>query len=121
MNLKMGPLWETTFLEVNPLSPSDRFMIARHSPGRPCEVGLPIGSPEKGGGEVHRRFRQSVLSSPSCLGIIAKYGHISDISATVGQRFSAVQTAWRCVQSGANLSPPNSLLTGKNTGNLPVF
>ena len=31
----------TTFLEVKPLSPSDRFMIARHLPELPCEVGLP--------------------------------------------------------------------------------
>jgi hypothetical protein len=28
---------------------------------------------------------------------------------------------WRCAQSGANLSPPKSLLTEKNTGNLRIL
>ena len=38
---------------------------------------------------------QSVLSSPVCLGIIAKYGHYSRISEEDEPNFSAVQTAWR--------------------------
>jgi hypothetical protein len=35
--------------------------------------------------------------------------------------FSAALTVWRSAQSGANLSLPNSLRTGKNTGNLRDF
>jgi hypothetical protein len=38
---------------------------------------------------------QSVLRSPICLGIIAKYGHCSRISARSERTFSAVQTSWR--------------------------
>jgi len=38
---------------------------------------------------------QSVLSSPVCLGIIAKNGHLSRISGEGRREFSAVQTAWR--------------------------
>ena len=38
---------------------------------------------------------QSVLCSPVCLGIIAKYGHLSRISEVEEPTFSAVQTAWR--------------------------
>lgn len=45
----------------------------------------------------------------------------SRILPGVLQGFSAVQIAWRCAQSGANRSPSNSLLTGKNTGNLRNF
>ena len=52
---------------------------------------------------------------------VAKYGHLSRISEVEEPTFSAVQTAWRCAQSSANLSPLNSLLTGKNTGNLRDF
>jgi hypothetical protein len=36
-------------------------------------------------------------------------------------RFSATQTAWRSTESGANLSPQNSLLTGKNRGNFLIL
>jgi len=39
----------------------------------------------------------------------------------VWRNSSALQTCWRSAQSGANLSLPNSLLTGKNTGNLRNF
>jgi hypothetical protein len=38
---------------------------------------------------------QSVLSSPVCLGTIARYGHYSSILAQSERNFSAVQTAWR--------------------------
>jgi len=38
---------------------------------------------------------QSILCSPVCLGIIAKYGQFSRISEVEEPTFSAVQTAWR--------------------------
>ena len=38
---------------------------------------------------------RSVLCSPVCLGIIAKYGHFPGISDEEEPIFSAVQTAWR--------------------------
>ena len=47
---------------------------------------------------------QSVLRSPVYLGIIAKYGHCSRISARSERTFSAVQTSWRSAQSRANSS-----------------
>jgi hypothetical protein len=42
-----------------------------------------------------RRAQQSVLHSPVCLGIIAKYGQVFANSAVRWRVFSAVQTAWR--------------------------
>src|SRR5258706_4860614 len=45
---------------------------------------------------------QSVSCGPVCLGIIAKFGHYSRISAQNEWNFSAAQTAWR---SGMNSNP----------------
>jgi hypothetical protein len=53
---------------------------------------------------------QSVLWSPVCRGIIAKYGHYSRISAQRERNFSAVKTAWRSAQDsnpGYNLLRPH--------------
>src|ERR1019366_3920428 len=46
---------------------------------------------------------------------------IRAISQELRAVFSARQTLWRSRQSGANSSPPNSLVTGKITGNFQDF
>ena len=62
--------------KVKPVSRHHRFVIALHSP----ETGLPFCRPEKRG-EIETSRRQAVnFSSPLCLGIIAKNGHVSRIS-----------------------------------------
>jgi hypothetical protein len=52
---------------------------------------------------------------------MAKLRPFLAISSEIQADFSALQTAWRRGQSGANHSHANSLLTGKNTGNLHIF
>jgi hypothetical protein len=45
--------------------------------------------------EEHFAAEQSVLCSPVCSGIIAKYGHYSRILSPSEWSFSAAETAWR--------------------------
>jgi hypothetical protein len=59
------------------------------------ETGLRMGLLEKSQDNTAFDAEQSVLRSPVCLGIIAKYGHFSRIFRESRQEFSAVQTAWR--------------------------
>jgi hypothetical protein len=107
--------------EVNSLGPNPWLVIALHSPYAFVETGLRMCLPEKSQENTAFTAEQSVLCSPAGPGTIAKYGHYSRISAQSERNFCAVQTAWRSAQSGANSSPPNSLLTGKITGNLLDF
>jgi hypothetical protein len=68
----------------NTTSPSRRFLIALHSRGKSRRVGPPIGAAEKSRDELAERAQQSVLHSPVCLGVIAKYGQFSQIPISVG-------------------------------------
>jgi hypothetical protein len=81
--------------KVNPLWPNPRLVIALHSPNALLETGLRVCPPEKSQDRSPFATEQSVLCSPVCLPIIAKYGHYSRISAPSEGNFSAVQTAWR--------------------------
>jgi hypothetical protein len=67
-------------------------LIALHSPYALLETGLRMSLPEKSQGSTAFDAEQSVLCTPVCLGIIAKYGHFSRISAQSEWNFSAVQT-----------------------------
>ena len=77
-------------------------MIALHSPNALLETGLRMCLPEKSRDRTASDAEQSVLRSPVCLGIIAKYRHYLRISAQSERNFSAVQTAWR---SGKDSNP----------------
>jgi len=63
------------------LWPNLRLVIALHSPDAVLETGLRRRLPEKSRHRAAFAAEQSVLRSPVCLGIIAKYGHCSRISA----------------------------------------
>jgi hypothetical protein len=80
---------------VNSLRPNPRLLIALHSPNALPQTGLRMCLPEKSRTLTAFGAEQSVLCSPVCLGIIAKYGHFLRISEEVGPTFSAVQTTWR--------------------------
>src|ERR1019366_3478433 len=67
--------------KVNSLWPNLRLVIALHSPDAVLETGLRRRLPEKSRHRAAFAAEQSVLRSPVCLGIIAKYGHCSRISA----------------------------------------
>jgi hypothetical protein len=79
-----------------------RLVIAVHSLNALVETGPRVCHPEKSQHVEATRSEQSVLCSPVCLGIIAKYGHFLRISEEVGPTFSAVQTTWR---SGKDSNP----------------
>jgi hypothetical protein len=81
--------------KVNSLRPNPRLLIALHSPIALPQTGLRMCLPEKSRTLTAFGAEQSVLCSPVCLGIIAKYGHFLRISEEVGPTFSAVQTTWR--------------------------
>jgi hypothetical protein len=73
--------WVQNPTEVNRLSPSDRFIIARHSPELSWETGLLNSAAEKKR-EVWAEWRgQSILSGPVYSKLIVKYGRISHLSA----------------------------------------
>ena len=61
---------------VNSLGPNPWLLIALHSPYALLETGLRMCRPEKSQDKGPLLVRQSVLCSPVCLGIIAKYGHV---------------------------------------------
>jgi hypothetical protein len=88
--------------KVNSLRPNPRLLIALHSPNALPQTGLLVCVPEKSRTLTAVGAEQSVLCSPVCLGIIAKYGHFLRISEEVGPTFSAVQTTWR---SGKDSNP----------------
>ena len=85
--------------------PSPRLSIACIRLMPTLKTGLRMCPAEKRRDSDPFAAEQSVLCSPVCLGIIAKYGHLSRIAEGEEPTFSAVQTAWRSAQSGANLSP----------------
>jgi hypothetical protein len=67
--------------KVNSLGPNPQLLIALHSPNALLKTGLHMCLPEKSRHRTASDAKQSVLRSPVCLGIIAKYGHYSRISA----------------------------------------
>jgi len=73
--------------KVNSLSLNPRHLIAFHSPYTFLETGLRMCPAEKAGTVTPFSTEQSVLCSPVCLGIIAKYGHVSRIS---GERAATI-------------------------------
>jgi hypothetical protein len=81
--------------QVNSPWPDPQVLIALCSPIALLETGLRMRLPEKSRILTLFGAEQSVLHSPVCLGIIAKYGHCSRVSAQSERNFSAVQTAWR--------------------------
>ena len=81
--------------KVNSRYPKPRIVIAVHSPNALVETGPRVCHPEKSQHVEATRSEESVLSSPICLGIIAKYGHFLRISEEEEPTFSAGQTAWR--------------------------
>ena len=81
--------------KVNSLWPNPELVIALHSPSALLETGLHLCPTEKDLDIASFDPKQSVLCSPVCLRLIAKYGHHSRISQKCGRTFSALQTAWR--------------------------
>jgi hypothetical protein len=72
--------------------------------------------------KVHRFGISSPFSAVRFAdGISRKMGIFRAFRGKGWRNFSTVQTVWRSTQSGANLSPANSLITGKITGNLRDF
>jgi hypothetical protein len=88
--------------QVNSLWPNPQLLIALHSPNAPLETGLCMCLPEISQDNTAFDAEQSVLRSPVCLRIIAKYRHCSCISEQGERSFSAMQTAWR---SGEDSNP----------------
>jgi hypothetical protein len=62
---------------VNSLRANPSALIALHSPDAVVETGLHDCPPEKSGEYGGSAADYSILCSPLCLGIIAKYGHSS--------------------------------------------
>jgi len=72
-----------------------RLVIALHSPDALRETGLRMCFLEKIQDNTAFDAQQSVLRSPVCLGIIAKYGHCSRISVQDERNFSTAQMVIR--------------------------
>jgi hypothetical protein len=81
--------------KVNSLWRNPRLLIALHSPNALTETELRMCLSEKTRTLTAFDAEQSVLCSPVCLRIMAKYGHCSRTSAQSERKFSAIQTAWR--------------------------
>jgi hypothetical protein len=64
--------------KVNPLRSKSQLLIALHSPYALLEIGLRMCPAEKNR-DGAPFAEQSVLCSPVCVRIIAKYGHVSRI------------------------------------------
>ena len=64
---------------VNSLGPNPRIVIALRSPSVLAETGLTMCLAEKCQTVTAFDAEHSVLCSPVCLGLIAKYGHYSGI------------------------------------------
>ena len=75
--------------------PNPRIVIALRSPSALAETGLPMCLAEKCQTVTAFDAEQSVLCSPVCLGLIAKYGHYSGILVESKREFSAIKTEWR--------------------------
>jgi len=88
--------------KVNSLWPNPRLLIALHSPNSLLETGLRMCPREKEPGQWLPSRQQSVLCSPVCLGIIAKYGHVSRISGEIGADFLCSPD---CVAERAGFEP----------------
>src|SRR5450759_1617147 len=91
--------------KVNSLWPNPELVIALHSPSALLETGLHLCPTEKDLDIASFDPKQSVLCSPVCLRLIAKYGHHSRISQKCGRTFSALQTAWRRGRDSKLYSP----------------
>lgn len=92
----------TVPVKVNSLLPNPQLLIALHSPNGLRETGLCMCLTEKTHASSAFDDERSVLCSPVCLGIIAKYGRYSHVPVQSERSFSAVQTAWR---SGVDSNP----------------
>jgi len=77
------------------LSRCVRFVIARHSPERVLERGLPMEAPEKNRCNRSEPAQGQIFSGPVGGGNTAKSRPFSRISREMQQNFSAVETAWR--------------------------
>src|ERR1700691_1620244 len=74
------------------LSRCVRFVIARHSPERNLERGLPTKAPEKNRPNRSEAAWKAILSGPLVEEIIAKSRPFSHISGPMQQNFSADQS-----------------------------
>jgi hypothetical protein len=72
-------------------------VIALRSSHDLTETGLPVCLAEKYQTITALDAEPSVLRSPVCLGLIAKYGHYSGILVENQRDYSAVKTEWRRV------------------------
>ncbi len=77
------------------LSRCVRFVIARHSPERVLEKGLPMEAPEKNRCNRSEPAQGQIFSGPVGRGNTAKSRPFPHISRAIEQNFSAVETAWR--------------------------
>jgi hypothetical protein len=76
-------------------SPSDRIVIALHSPVRNRRTGLPVGPAEKSGAELAFWIQQDTFSGS---GLGAKHAELREFVAILRrkpQSLSALETAWR--------------------------
>jgi len=90
--------------ETKALSPHHRFVIALHSPDGVAETGLCVCRPEKNAENLAAGFDET-LSPGQFEGKTYGIAAIFSDSSEMPLDFSAVQTAWRSRESGANPSP----------------
>jgi hypothetical protein len=108
-------------VEVKPLSPHDRFVIALHSPGGVDETGLPQCHLEKKRQKLAREIQRDIFSGPV---LARKPWYCGDFQRFAGE-CSLVSLQPRLYGGARGLSLTllrlNSLLTGKNTGNFLIL
>ena len=123
--------WETTNSvfqtrhKSQPLYQIPGLEIALHSPVALLETGPRRCLPEKRPDGHPVADEKSVLCSPVCPGIIAKYGQLSRISAQIERKSFAVQTAWKITGNLRNFpsagSAPKRPINESFQGFLPVL
>jgi hypothetical protein len=94
-NSALSPYSSKMMVDVTSPFHSLRVEIALCSPRDLAETGLPICLTEKCQTVIAFDAEQSVLCSPVCLGLTAKYGHYLRILVESEHDFSAVKTEWR--------------------------
>jgi len=118
INTPAKSIWKRFFMAymrwTNP-----RLVIALHSPDAHFETGLRICLTEKRPDSDRIECRTVRSLQSDLFANYRKYGHISRISMEEPQIFSRLRGGGRSL--ALTFLPPNSLLTGKITGNLRNF
>jgi hypothetical protein len=107
--------------EVKSLSPHYRFVIVLHSPGGVDETGLPQCPSERKAGKLVREFQRDTFSSPVYARKLRNCGEFRRFLSKCSLDSPQSRLNGGARSLALTVLRRNSLLTGKNTGNLQIL